>query len=300
MADSIEPSLSAFEGTTKGGSLSEFGLTPFKTVPVRVPTRRIVSAPPQSRPRIDDPSPGLPAIRDKDQSLALAAQKTSSKPVWKRILDIACVLLTLPLWLPLMVFICVWIKVVSSGPVFFRQTRIGLGGKTFTMLKFRSMKAGAETKTHENHFKELVQSGVPMVKLDSLKDRRIIPGGRLLRCTGLDELPQLFNVLLGDMSLVGPRPCTPSEMECYSEPQRARFEVLPGITGYWQVNGKNKTTFNQMVEMDIEYRERMSLMFDLVIMMGTFPALAMQALESRWKMSRPQPAKSATDENEKA
>jgi lipopolysaccharide/colanic/teichoic acid biosynthesis glycosyltransferase len=298
MEDSIEPSLSAFEGPTKGGSLSEFGLAPFKTVPVRAATRRIVSAPQQSRTRVDDLSSDSPKIADKDHSPTV--QTVSSKPVWKRILDIACVLLTLPLWLPLMVFICVWIKVVSRGPVFFRQTRIGLGGKTFTMLKFRSMKAGAETRTHENHFKELVQSGVPMVKLDSLKDRRIIPGGRLLRCTGLDELPQLFNVLLGDMSLVGPRPCTPSEMECYSEPQRARFEVLPGITGYWQVNGKNKTTFNQMVEMDIQYRERMSLMFDLVIMMGTLPALAMQALESRWKVGGSRPATPAPGENEKA
>jgi len=152
----------------------------------------------------------------------------------------------------------------------------------FTMLKFRSMKTGSETRSHENHFKSLVANGLPMAKLDSLKDKRIILGGSLLRATGLDELPQLLNVLRGEMSLVGPRPCIPSEFECYTDGQKARFEIPPGITGYWQVSGKNKTTFNQMVEMDIQYGERMSLVFDLVIIVGTVPALAMQALEASW------------------
>jgi lipopolysaccharide/colanic/teichoic acid biosynthesis glycosyltransferase len=134
-----------------------------------------------------------------------------------------------------------------------------------------------------------------MVKLDSLKDKRIIPGGGFLRATGLDELPQLLNVLRGEMSLVGPRPCIPSELECYTDGQKARFEIPPGITGYWQVNGKNKTTFNQMVEMDIQYGERMSLVFDLVIIVGTIPALAMQALEASWHRKETR-AKSARPE----
>jgi exopolysaccharide production protein ExoY len=181
-----------------------------------------------------------------------------------------------------------WIKSVSSGPVFFKQTRIGLSTRQFTMLKFRSMKAGAETTSHENHFKALVENDVPMTKLDSLKDNRIIPGGRILRMTGLDELPQLFNVLRGEMSLVGPRPCTPNELDHYTGTQKARFNLLPGITGYWQVNGKNNTTFNQMVEMDIKYGERASLMLDLVIMLRTFPALAKLAIQNRLNRARRQ------------
>jgi len=125
-----------------------------------------------------------------------------------------------------------------------------------------------------------------MTKLDSLADKRLIAGGRLLRVLGLDELPQIFNILRGEMSLVGPRPCLPKELDCYSGRQLDRFNSLPGITGYWQVNGKNKTTFKQMAEMDVQYTERASLIFDLVIILGTVPALAMQAIEARWQPSR--------------
>jgi lipopolysaccharide/colanic/teichoic acid biosynthesis glycosyltransferase len=223
---------------------------------------------------------------DRAHSEQTSGGKAMNLPVWKRSLDIILVLLAVPLWLPLMILIACWIKSVSRGPVFYRQTRVGMGAKSFTMLKFRSMKTGSETLNHENHFKSLVQHGCSMLKLDSLKDPRIIAGGRLLRALGLDELPQLFNVLSGEMSLVGPRPCLPAEMECYADCQKARFDVAPGITGYWQVSGKNKATFNQMVEMDLIYRDRMSPVFDLVILFGTVPALAMQAIESCWQPIR--------------
>jgi lipopolysaccharide/colanic/teichoic acid biosynthesis glycosyltransferase len=285
MADSNNHNLSAFTGSTKGGSLAEFALPPFS--PVRSATRRISSVP-LGRNAFDE-SLTVGSGRDAD-SPPVSRRKAGSPgiPFWKRALDISCVALTAPLWLPLMVFISVWIKVFSSGPVFFKQTRIGLRGEPFTMLKFRSMKAGVETATHEEHFKALVKNGVPMTKLDALKDSRIIPGGRLLRSTGLDELPQLFNVFRGQMSLVGPRPCTPAELECYVGRQRERFDILPGLTGYWQVSGKNKTTFAEMVEMDLKYRERVSFFSDMSIIIRTVPALAKQAMEARSQRGRKQ------------
>jgi lipopolysaccharide/colanic/teichoic acid biosynthesis glycosyltransferase len=133
-----------------------------------------------------------------------------------------------------------------------------------------------------------VNSNVPMTKLDSAGDPRIIPGGRILRATGLDELPQLFNVFRGEMNLVGPRPCTPHEFKNYQEWQKERVNVPPGLTGYWQVNGKNKTTFCEMIHLDIFYTGNLSLSLDLTIMFKTFPALMAQVIETRGaaKLSR--------------
>lgn len=199
-------------------------------------------------------------------------------PAWKHTLDLCCILLTSPVWLPLMVLISVWIKLVSTGPVFFVQERVGFRGKNFMIFKFRSMVQNAETRCHEQHAKQLMDTGRPMTKLDA-SDRRIIPGGRILRATGLDELPQLFNVLMGTMSLVGPRPCLPHEFEHYTTHQRRRTQAPPGLTGYWQVNGKNKTTFAQMIELDIFYAKHMSVWLDLQIMLRTFPTLAAQLFE---------------------
>ncbi len=206
----------------------------------------------------------------------------AAAPAWKRTLDILCILLTLPLWLPLMVLITFWIKVVSPGPVFFQQERVGHWGRHFMILKFRSMKVDAETCLHEHHAERLIQTNCPMTKLDAV-DPRIILGGRILRAVGLDELPQLINVLRGDMSLVGPRPCLPREFARYDSHQRRRVIVLPGLTGYWQVNGKNKTTFNQMIDLDLSYAQRMCLLLDLWIMLRTFPALVTQLIEVKLK-----------------
>jgi len=202
-------------------------------------------------------------------------------PSWKRVLDLTCILASLPLWLPVMAIISVWIKIVSPGAVLFRQVRVGLGGRRFTILKFRSMKPNAETSSHNLYLQKLIESGAPMAKLDALGDPRLIPGGKWLRSLGLDELPQLFNVILGDMSLVGPRPCTTNEFERYSETQKRRVSVAPGLTGYWQVNGKNKTTFQQMIELDLRYAEHLSLPMDLAILMATIPAMLLQCVESR-------------------
>lgn len=206
-------------------------------------------------------------------------------PRWKRILDLTCVLLSLPLWLVLMVLVTLWIKLVSPGPIFYRQERIGYRRKRFMVLKFRSMKVNAETQTHEQHLERLMQTDCPMTKLDATGDPRVIPFGRLLRATGLDELPQIFNILRGEMSLVGPRPCTPHEFQRYQTRHQERVNAPPGLTGYWQVHGKNKATFSEMIEMDIFYGENMSVRLDLEILLKTVPAIFAQILESRTQVS---------------
>ena len=207
-------------------------------------------------------------------------------PHWKRILDVTCVLLTLPLWLTLMILLTLWVKIASPGPIIYRQERIGYRGRRFMILKFRSMKLNVDTSTHERHLADLLQSDRPMTKLDASGDSRLIPGGRLIRAMGLDELPQILNVLRGDMSLVGPRPCTPHEFQHYQPWQQERVNVPPGLTGYWQVNGKNKTTFSEMIAMDLQYAKELSPWKDLSIMARTIPALAAQVLETRTSASR--------------
>lgn len=203
------------------------------------------------------------------QDPALAAM-----PKWKRALDIACTLTSLPLILPLLALAALWVRCVSRGPVIFRQERIGINGKRFLMYKFRSMQIKASPTPHEEYTRNIIQSDRPWVKLDGLDDPRIIPGGLLLRASGLDELPQLINVLCGEMSLVGPRPCLAHEYDLQSPSQRARFSVLPGMTGSWQVNQDNHTTFRQMNEMDLQYINHTSLKNDLVIILRTPAILA--------------------------
>jgi exopolysaccharide production protein ExoY len=202
-------------------------------------------------------------------------------PSWKRILDITCILLSLPFWLPVVIFVALWIKLVSPGPIFFRQERVGRRGRRFILSKFRTMKVNVETQSHERHMDQVMQTDSPMTKLDVSGDPRIIPGGRIIRAMGLDELPQLFDVLRGEMSLVGPRPCTPHEFKRYQVWQRERFNAAPGLTGYWQVNGKNKTTFTEMINMDIFYTKNMSLSLDLTIMLRTLPTILAQVIETR-------------------
>jgi lipopolysaccharide/colanic/teichoic acid biosynthesis glycosyltransferase len=202
-------------------------------------------------------------------------------PAWKRVLDVGCVLLTLPVLLPLMIALAVLIKCVSRGPILFLQERVGHRGRRFICFKFRTMKANADAGVHQRHLSDLIRSNAPMVKMDAKGDARLIPFGSLLRATGLDELPQLLNVLGGQMSLVGPRPCVPYEFEQYLPSQKRRFETLPGLTGLWQVSGKNKTTFCEMIALDIHYVENKSPWLDLQIMFRTFPTLVSQVREAR-------------------
>jgi lipopolysaccharide/colanic/teichoic acid biosynthesis glycosyltransferase len=202
-------------------------------------------------------------------------------PVWKRVLDIMLVVLTLPVWGPLFLAIAALVKTSSKGPIFFRQERVGFRGNRFLCLKFRSMKVGADTGVHKNYLKDLIHSDAPMTKMDAKGDKRLIPFGSILRSTGLDELPQLINVLRGEMSLVGPRPCIPYEYEDFLPWQRKRCDTLPGLTGLWQVSGKNRTTFGEMMKLDIEYVHQKSVWLDLRIIVGTVPAIVAQVLETR-------------------
>ena len=197
---------------------------------------------------------------------------------WKRPLDLLLIALTWPLWAPVMVIVALWITLASKGPVIYWQERIGFCGKRFTMFKFRSMKVSAETASHESHFTHLIESDAPMTKLDAVGDSRLIPLGAFLRAAGLDELPQIFNVIRGEMSLVGPRPCTPYELQHYEADQLVRVDVPPGLTGYWQVNGKNRTTFREMIKMDLFYAKNASLLLDLEILARTGTVLADQLM----------------------
>jgi lipopolysaccharide/colanic/teichoic acid biosynthesis glycosyltransferase len=196
-----------------------------------------------------------------------------SIPYWKRFLDLVISLAVIILSSPLLILITLYIKIVSPGPVIFKQQRVGYKGKIFTFYKFRTMKVNNDASNHQSYVKSLINSEKPMEKLDHGKDPRIIPGGKILRKTSLDELPQLFNVLKGDMSLIGPRPCIIYEAREFDRWHKQRFDVLPGLTGLWQVSGKNRLTFKQMIRLDILYGKRMSLLTDLKIFILTIPTV---------------------------
>jgi lipopolysaccharide/colanic/teichoic acid biosynthesis glycosyltransferase len=214
--------------------------------------------------------------------LATITQCPVNTPQWKRTMDVLFILLAAPAVLPIGLLIAAYIRLVSRGPIFFKQERVGFKGTTFLCYKFRSMKVNAETSTHQNYTAHLIKkSDVPMVKMDSKGDKRLIPFGSLLRATGLDELPQLINVWRGEMSLVGPRPCTGYEYDQYLPWQKERFNVVPGLTGLWQVSGKNHTTFNEMIHLDIAYGKLQSPWMDMKIILKTFPALFDQVSGSK-------------------
>ena len=225
--------------------------------------------------------PGSNGERAPHAAREISTSSARRVPGWKSGLDVICILLSLPVWLPLLILLMLVTRLASPGPIFYRQKRVGLSGQHFFIWKFRTMKLSAETRTHERYFQELMRADCPMTKLDARGDPRLAPFGRFLRASGLDELPQIFNVLCGEMSLVGPRPCLPNEFAHYEPWQRERVNGLPGLTGYWQVNGKNKTTFNQMVAMDLFYLKNLSILLDLKIMLKTCTVIAGQLFESR-------------------
>lgn len=200
----------------------------------------------------------------------------------------ACLLLS-----PVMGVIALAIKFTSPGPVLYRQTRIGLRGRPFTLLKFRSMHVDSEADLHQRYSTDwifgktgepssvnghrvgpLSNGGGQVHKM--IDDPRVTPVGRILRGTSLDELPQLWNVLRGEMSIVGPRPPVPYEVDRYTEAHKRRFEARPGITGLWQVSGRNHLSFDDMVRLDIAYIENWSLREDMKIVLRTLPALVTQ------------------------
>ena len=220
-------------------------------------------------------------ILDKARQGKLVRQDSVRIPFWKRFLDVTLIVLALPVLIPFMFLIALVVRIGSAGPVLFKQERLGFRGRRFICFKFRTMLVGADTTVHLRHWNQLVGSNLPMVKMDSHGDPRLIPGGWWLRASGLDELPQIINVLRGEMSLVGPRPCLPYEYDRYLPWQKERFNTLPGLTGYWQVSGKNKTTLNDMMHLDIHYTRNKTLWFDLEIMLMTLPTLIAQISDTR-------------------
>jgi lipopolysaccharide/colanic/teichoic acid biosynthesis glycosyltransferase len=188
----------------------------------------------------------------------------------KRAMDLGLSILVLPIALPLMAIIAITIKVRTRGPVLFRQERIGRDGRPFQMLKFRTMYVGAgeRLRTEPELYATYVENDF---KVPSTRDPRIIPGGRFLRSTSLDELPQLFNVLSGTMSLVGPRPIVRGELECYGPLASAYLDAKPGITGRWQTDGRSHVRYPERARLDSEYLEEWTLRGDVVILLKTVP-----------------------------
>lgn len=209
--------------------------------------------------------------------------------VCKRCADLCLAGLALVLLLPLLLLIAVLIKIDSSGPILFTHERVGakrlqVRGETvwvignFRMHKFRSMVQDADSAMHEAYIRDFVEGRVQPNeeqggKFKLTNDPRVTRVGRVLRRASLDELPQLFNVLKGEMSLVGPRPVPPYEVACYRPGDHKRLAALPGITGLWQVNGRCQVSFEEMIQMDLEYIRNASLWLDLEILLLTIPAV---------------------------
>ncbi len=194
----------------------------------------------------------------------------------RRTIDFLVATLLLLLAAPLLLLIALAIRIDSKGPVLFRQRRVGRGQREFTIFKFRTMCHDADATRHRKYVQTLIggNSQAERGRLYKLSvDDRVTRVGRVLRSWSLDELPQLINVLRGQMALVGPRPVIPYEVEMYPEDYLRRFAVKPGLTGLWQVSGRNERTYDEMVSFDIEYAEADSLLLDLRILIKTVPVV---------------------------
>jgi exopolysaccharide biosynthesis polyprenyl glycosylphosphotransferase len=195
----------------------------------------------------------------------------------KRTLDIIAASIGLVLAAPLAAIIAILIKLTSPGPVLFKQVRVGQNGREFVLYKFRSMYVGSDDSRHREYIKLFIegrdeelrklQGDKKLYKMTS--DDRVTPIGKFLRRTSLDELPQLINVLRGEMSMVGPRPHLPYEVELYKDWHKRRLEGLPGITGWWQIHGRSRVPFDEAVRMDLWYLEHQSIILDIRIMLRT-------------------------------
>jgi exopolysaccharide biosynthesis polyprenyl glycosylphosphotransferase len=200
--------------------------------------------------------------------------------VSKRCMDVAVSLIALILAGPVILLAMLLIKLDSAGPVFFVQKRVGLNGRTFRMLKLRSMRSNADPKIHRQYLQQLIKLGTaakvdgggkPVYKL--VNDPRVTRIGKFIRKTSIDELPQFINVLRGEMSMVGPRPPLKYEVDEYEEWHYKRLNIRPGITGLWQVSGRSRLTYEQMIQLDIAYIENWSLWADIKILFKTIPVL---------------------------
>jgi lipopolysaccharide/colanic/teichoic acid biosynthesis glycosyltransferase len=193
----------------------------------------------------------------------------------KRAFDIALATVLLMVSFPVLLVVAVLVRATSPGPVLFRQTRVGRAGAPFQMLKFRTMRQGCDDGAHRAYIRSLLadqaEAHEGLYKL--VDDPRVTRVGAVLRRLSIDELPQLLNVLKGDMTLVGPRPALPFEVELFPEWATPRYQAAPGLTGLWQVSGRNRLTMLQGLELDVEYVECRSFLVDLLILLRTVPAV---------------------------
>jgi lipopolysaccharide/colanic/teichoic acid biosynthesis glycosyltransferase len=207
-----------------------------------------------------------------------AVRHPAASRLAKRLFDIAVSGTLLLAALPVLAAVSVLVRLSGPGPVLFRQIRLGKHRRPFVLYKFRTMHAGSDDTVHREYVRKLLTEDEPpasgargLYKLEN--DIRITPLGRILRRTSLDELPQLINVIRGDMSLVGPRPALPWEAEHMTEAHHQRYAVPPGLTGLWQVSGRNSLTMRQGLELDLDYVRRQSFALDLVILLKTVPTV---------------------------
>jgi lipopolysaccharide/colanic/teichoic acid biosynthesis glycosyltransferase len=205
-------------------------------------------------------------------SLVLVSEATEVRPIpWsKRLFDVLFAAAGLAALTPLLLLLMLAIVIESSGSPIFPQERVGIGGRRFRMLKLRSMVSDADSRVHD--LAHLNESDGPLFKIrDDPRQTRV---GRLLRATSLDELPQLMNVLRGEMSLVGPRPPLAREVACYTREQLRRLSVVPGLTGAWQVNGRSNLDWESAIRLDLDYIDSWSFGLDLKLILRTFGAVA--------------------------
>jgi len=244
------------------------------------PRGRLVSS--MASAACDQRTPGNPA-EPQERGAADTQPRHRLREASCRALDIVGATVALVALLPVLLVIAIAIRLDSPGPALFRQRRLGRGRKPFTVIKFRTMHDGVAHDRHRDFVVGLINGETPGKEpagddqkapcYKMVGDTRMTRFGRLLRRSSLDELPQLWNVLRGEMSLVGPRPPIPYEVEHYPPHWFARFDVKPGLTGLWQVSGRSQVTLEEMVRLDIDYSKRRSLWLNLWILLRTVPAV---------------------------
>ena len=214
----------------------------------------------------------MPSLASLDHSSSVDAPPAALSAVRKRALDLGAAIALLAVLSPVWLLCGILIKLSSRGPVIFRQERVGVGGKPFTVYKFRTMHVDTSDTVHRDFVTRYILGSLSLDAGGAYKlprDQRVTAIGRVLRKLSLDEVPQLINVLRGEMSLVGPRPPLQYEVDNYEAWQLARLSIRPGITGLWQISGRNRLSFAEMCELDIEYIRTWSLRRDLSIMVRT-------------------------------
>ena len=237
-----------------------------------------LSAAPESRPELPTASEFVAATRSRPLAQRLRARlarvswqwSLSLRPALKRVADVAGALAGLLLLSPLFVLVAVSIRVESAGPVLYRQQRVGKRGRLFTMYKFRSMRVTADAEKKDLLDRNDSSDGVIF---KSKADPRVTRVGRIIRRLSIDELPQLLNVLRGEMSLVGPRPALPDEVAQYDAQARKRLQTRPGLTCLWQISGRSDLPFGKQVDLDVRYLSAKSFLNDIVIILKTLPAV---------------------------